>query len=76
MRTYKGNPFDQPENLPCDMADVGNPVKNAISIINKEDEKHIIYQINGKVKQAYKRWSFEKCELVLKRLGVKYWEIG
>ena len=40
------------------------------------DIRHIIFTYKGKVYQAYKKWSFEKCEKILKRLGAKYWEIG
>lgn len=38
--------------------------------------KHIIYTYKGKIYQAYKKWSFNHCEDVLKRLGGDYWEIG
>lgn len=37
---------------------------------------HIMYIFKGKFYQAKKRWSFERAELVLKRLGASYWEIG
>jgi len=60
----------------CFLQSVSNPVKNAVDIVDKQDEKHIIYTINEEVKQAYKKWSFAKCEEVLNRLGTEYWEIG
>ncbi len=39
-------------------------------------EKHIIYTYKDKIYQAYKQWSFSRCEAVLTRLGAEYWEIG
>lgn len=39
-------------------------------------ERHLIYTYKGMVYQAYKKWTFDHCEKVLKRLGASYWEIG
>lgn len=43
---------------------------------HKMDEKHIIYTYKNEVHEAYKKWSFERIEKVLTRLGATYWEIG
>lgn len=64
------------ENPQLHLQNVSNPVKNAITEVDKQEERHIIYTINGKVKQSFKKWNFAKCEEVLKRLGAEYWEIG
>ena len=37
---------------------------------------HIIYTYKGCVYLSEKDWTFERAELVLKRLGASYWEIG
>lgn len=37
---------------------------------------HIIYTYKGTLYQAWKPWSFQRCEAVLTRLGADYWEIG
>ena len=58
------------------LQNVSNPVKNAIAKVDKQEERHIIYTINGKVRQAFKKWNFAKCEEVINRLGAEYWEIG
>lgn len=42
----------------------------------KEKELHIIYTYKGKVYEAFKKWTFKRCEEVLTRLGSDYWEIG
>jgi hypothetical protein len=44
--------------------------------LHEHEEKHIIYTIKGKVKEAHKVWGFEKCEEILTRLGSEFWEIG
>ena len=37
---------------------------------------HIIYTYKGRVYDAFKKWTFNHAEDVLKRLGATYWEIG
>jgi len=37
---------------------------------------HIIYSINGEIKEAFKHWRLDTAELVLGRMGADYWEIG
>lgn len=37
---------------------------------------HIVYSINGELKEAFKHWRLDVAELVLDRLGADTWEIG
>lgn len=37
---------------------------------------HIVYEMNGQIKEAFKHWRLDVAELVLDRAGSKYWEIG
>lgn len=44
--------------------------------IIKPLDLHIVYSINGQIKEAFKHWDLGVAELVLERMGAEYWEIG
>lgn len=37
--------------------------------------RHFIYSYNGEIYSRSKKWSFQRIEQVLTRLGADYWEI-